>query len=169
MQVAGLNAPHPLQPSRTRRPLVYDCLSHDSAGADLFSGGPLDLEAIAVGKEEIRRPVDPDTEKHDKEPLTAPPSPRTPRSPSRSILVSLCVRCTTNNESADGLLRGDGSDINVRKTTSEITAVGTPRRPQRANFTSSEIATNAPASENTKCRRRWPSPSRHADGRRLVR
>ena len=63
-------------------PLVYDgCL--DAFGpADLFSGDPLDLEAIAVWEEENGGPWDPDAEDHDNAPLTADPAPRAPRAPS---------------------------------------------------------------------------------------
>src|SRR5258708_38192020 len=64
-------------------PLVYDGYLDAFRPADLFSGDPLDLEAIAVWEEENGVPWDPDAEEHDNAPLTAAPAPRAPRAPSR--------------------------------------------------------------------------------------
>jgi hypothetical protein len=52
-------------------PLVYDGYLDAFRPADLFSGDPLDLEAIAVWEEEHGVPWDPDAEDHDNAPLTA--------------------------------------------------------------------------------------------------
>src|SRR5258708_13933541 len=65
-------------------PLVYDGYLDAFRPEDLFSGDPLDLEAIVVWEEEHGVPWDPDADDHDMEPLTAaplvvrpPPHPRT--------------------------------------------------------------------------------------------
>src|SRR5258708_26255467 len=88
-------------------PLVYDGYLDAFRRADLFSGDPLDLEAIAVWEEENGVPWDPDAEDHDKEPLTAAPAPRPPRSPSTEHpRCRLCRKVRHHYaESADGLLR----------------------------------------------------------------
>ena len=88
-------------------PLVYDGYLDAFRPADLFSGDPLDLEAIAIWEEENGVPWDPDAEDHDKDPLTAAPAPRMPRSPSTEYpRCRLCRKVRHNYaESADGLLR----------------------------------------------------------------
>jgi hypothetical protein len=88
-------------------PLVYDGYLGSHRPADLFSGDPLDLEAIAVWEEENGVPWDPDAEDHDKEPLTAAPAPRTPRSPSTEHPRGRLCRKVHHHyaESADGLFR----------------------------------------------------------------
>jgi hypothetical protein len=65
-----LNAPHPLTPSRTS-PAEF-------RPADLFSGDPLDLEALAVWEAKHGVPWDPDAEDHDNAPLTTEPAARAP-------------------------------------------------------------------------------------------
>ncbi len=88
-------------------PLVYDGYLDAFRPADLFSGDPLDLEAIVVWEEEHGVPWDPDADDHDKEPLTAAPAPRAPRSPpTEHPRCRLCRKVRHHYaESADGLLR----------------------------------------------------------------
>ena len=88
-------------------PRVYDGYLDAFRPADLFSGNPLDLGAIAVWEDENGVPWDPDAEDHDKEPLTAAPAPRTPRSPSKERpRFRLCRKVRRHYaESEDGLLR----------------------------------------------------------------
>jgi hypothetical protein len=84
-------------------PLVYDGYLDAFRPANLFSGDPLDLEAIAVWEEENGVPWDSDSE----EPLTAAPAPRTPRSLSTEHpRCRLCRKVRHHYAaSADGLLR----------------------------------------------------------------
>jgi hypothetical protein len=73
----------------------------------VFSGDPLDLEAIALWEEENGVPWDPDAGDHDEEALTAAPAPRAPRAPSKERpRCRLCRKVRHHYaESADGLLR----------------------------------------------------------------
>ena len=76
-------------------------ISTHSAGADLFSGDPLDLEAIAVWEEENGVLWNPDTEEHDKEPFTAAPLlVRRAHHPRSILAVGYAVRCTTDKTRA---------------------------------------------------------------------
>ena len=88
-------------------PLVYDGYLESFRPADLFSGDPLDLEAIAVWEEENGVPWDPDAEDNDREPVAAAPAPRAPRAPSKEHpRCRLCRKVRHHYaESADGLLR----------------------------------------------------------------
>lgn len=86
-------------------PLVYDGYLDSFRSADLFSGDPLDREAIAVWEEENGVPWDPDADDHDNEPLTAAPAPRAPRAPSKEHPRCRLCRKVRYAESADGLLR----------------------------------------------------------------
>ena len=88
-------------------PLVYDGYLDAFRPADLFSGDPLDLEAITVWEEEHGVVWDPDAEEPDEEPLTAAPAPRTPPAPpTEHSRCRLCRKVRHNYaESADGLLR----------------------------------------------------------------
>src|SRR5229473_594296 len=88
-------------------PQVYDGYLDAFRPADLFSGDPLDLEAIAVWEEENGVPWDPDAVDHDNAPLTADPAPRAPRAPSgERPRCRLCRKVRHHYaESADGLLR----------------------------------------------------------------
>jgi hypothetical protein len=69
--------------------LVYDGYLDAFRPADLFSGDPLDMEAIAVWKEENGVPWDPDSGDHAQEPLTADPRPAS------GLAVGYAVRCAT--------------------------------------------------------------------------
>ena len=106
-------------------PLVYDGYLDAFRPADLFSGDPLDLEAIAVWEEEHGVPWDPDAEDHDNASLQpTPPLVRRAHRPRSILAVGYAVRCATTmprarmgcSESAWAVPLGCRSDSSLQRT-----------------------------------------------------